>query len=56
MKEEIRKTFSVYQNLIDLFKYLLDGNINPKEVLTNHIDFKSDLGEIRKETQDYKIK
>ena len=56
VKEEIRKTFSVYQNLIDLFKYLLDGNINPKEVLKNHIHFKSDLGEIRKETQDYKIK
>ena len=27
---------------------LRDGNINPKEVLKNQINFKSDLGEIKK--------
>ena len=31
------KDFSVYHNLIDLFKHLRVGNINPKEVLKNQI-------------------
>ena len=35
--------FSGYQNPIDLFKNLRDGNINPKEVLKSQINFKSDL-------------
>ena len=42
------KDFSVYQNPIDLFKNLRDGNINPKELSKNQINFKSDLGEIKK--------
>ena len=42
------KDFNVYQNLTDLFKNLRDGNINPKKVLKNQINFKSDLGEIKK--------
>ena len=32
---------SDYQNLIDLFIDLRDGNLNPREVLRNQIDFKS---------------
>ena len=32
------KDFSVYQNLIDLFKNLRDGNINPTEVLSNQVN------------------
>ena len=33
---------------------LRDGNINPKEVLKNQINFKSDLGEIKKKMQTRK--
>ena len=42
------KDFNNYQNLIDLFINLRDSNINPKEVLKNQINFKSDLGQIKK--------
>ena len=42
------KYFSSYQNPIKLFKDLRDGNINPKEVLKDQRNFKSDLGEIKK--------
>ena len=35
--------------MIELFKYLRDGNKNPKEVLKDQINFKSDLGEMKKE-------
>ena len=42
------KDFSVYQNLIELFKNLRDGNINPKEVSKNLINCQSDLGETKK--------
>ena len=50
------KDFSNYQNPIKLFKGLRDGNANPKEVLKNQINFKSDLGEIKKENVDLKSK
>ena len=52
------KDYSVDQNPIDLFKNLRDGNIKPKKVLKNQINFKSDLGEIKKEikNQHRKIK
>ena len=50
------KDFSNYQNPIKLFKGLRDGNANPKEVLKNQINFKSDLGEIKKENLDLKLK
>ena len=46
-EERSPKDFSFYQNLIDLFKYLTDRNINPKELLKNQINFKPDLGEIK---------
>ena len=42
------KRFSNYQSPIDLFINLRDGNADPREVLKNQIDFKWDLGEIRK--------
>ena len=42
------KYFSDYQNLIDLFINSRDGNVNSREVLKNTIDFKSDLGKIKK--------
>ena len=42
------KDFRNYQNPIELFKDLRDGNIIPKEVLKNQISFKSDLEEIKK--------
>ena len=42
------KDFINYQNPIELFKDLTDGNINPKEVSKDQINFKSDLGEIKK--------
>ena len=52
------KDYSVDQNPIDLFKNLRDGHIKPKKVLKNQINFKSDLGEIKKEikNQHRKIK
>ena len=37
-----------------MFKNLRDGNGNPREVLKDQINFKSDLGEIRKENLDLK--
>ena len=45
--------FSNYENLIDLFIDLRDGNINPRKVLKDQIPlvkrtFKSALGEIKK--------
>ena len=47
--EEISlKDIRNYQNLKELFKDLRDGNINPKEVLKDQSNFKSDLGEIKK--------
>ena len=43
------KYFRDYQNPIELFKNLRNGNVKPKEVLKNQMNFKSDLSEIRKE-------
>ena len=45
------KDFRNYQNLIELFKDLKDGNINPKELLKDQINLKSELGEIKKENK-----
>ena len=42
------KDFSNYQNPIDLFIDLVDGNKNPREVLKDQINVKADLGEIKK--------
>ena len=42
--------------MTELFKDLRDGNINPKEVLKDQINFKSDLGEIRKGNKNSKSK
>ena len=44
-------SFSNYQNLIDLFMNLRDGNINPRKVLKDQINFKLDLSWIKKEVQ-----
>ena len=38
------EAYSVFQNPIDLFTNLKDGNRNKKEVLKNQTNFKSDLG------------
>ena len=48
--------FSDYQNPIDLLIDLRDGNVNPREVLKNQIDFKSDLGEIKNANPNLKLK
>ena len=56
------KDFINYQNLIELFKSLREGNISIKrkevykDVLKDQIDFKSDLGEIKKRKSRFKIK
>ena len=42
------KDLKYYQNPIELFKDLRDGNINPKEILKDQINFKSDLGKMKK--------
>ena len=44
----IPKDFRNYQNPAELFKNLKNGNKNHREVLKNQINFKSDLGEIKK--------
>ena len=49
------KDFSNYQNQRDLFRNLRDGNGNPREVLKNQTDFKSDLGEIKKRKSKIKF-
>ena len=56
--EEISPTdFSNYQNPIDFFINLRDGNINPKQVLKDQINFKSDIGKKKeKKNQNQKIK
>ena len=41
------KDFSDYQNPIDVFINLRNGNVNPREVLKNQNDFKSDLSKIK---------
>ena len=48
--KEVRnpKDFKNYQNSINLFKNLKDGNIYRKEVLKDQINLKSDPGEIKK--------
>ena len=48
------KDFRNYQNPIELFKDLKDGNINPKEVLKDQINFKPDLREIKKGNKESK--
>ena len=48
------KDFSSYQNPIDLFINLRDGDINTRTVLKNWIKLKSDLGKIKK--SKFKIK
>ena len=47
-KEINPKDFRNCQNLIGLFKDLRDVNINPKEVLKDQMNFKSDLVELKK--------
>ena len=47
-----RKDFESYQNLRELFKTLRDSNVNQREFLKDKINFKSDLGKIRKENPD----
>ena len=46
------KDFRNYQNPIELFKDLRDDNINPKEVLKDQINFKSDLCKIEQEIKN----
>ena len=50
------KDLSNYQNLIDLFINSRDASINPREVLKDQINFKSDLDEIKKRTKKSKSK
>ena len=50
------KDFRSYQNPIELFKSLKGGCVNPGELLKNQINFKSDLGRIRKGNPDFKSK
>ena len=42
------KDFFNNQNPINLFINLRDGNINPREVIKDQINFKSDLSKIKK--------
>ena len=47
---------SDYQNLIDLFIDLRDGNLNPREVLRNQIDFKSITHKIFETKSSFHVK
>ena len=42
------------KNLIKLFEHLRDGNVNPREVFKNQVNFKSDLRKIKKGNTDSK--
>ena len=48
---KIPEDFRNYQNLIKLFEDL-NVNVNPTEVLKNQINFKSDLGKIKRGNPD----
>ena len=48
--------FRKFQNPIELFKNLRDGNVNTNEVLKNQMNFKSNLAEIKQENPDLKSK
>ena len=50
------KDFRNYQNPIVLFKNLGGVNINPNEVLKDQINFKWNLGEIKKGNKNSKSK
>ena len=54
MERRNPKDLSNYQNLIELFVNLRDGNLNSKEALKSQINFKSDLGKIKKQNQKSK--
>ena len=41
------KDFRNYQNPTKLLKDLIDVNVDPKEVLKDQINFKSNLGEVK---------
>ena len=56
IEEMTPKGFRNSQNPIELFKDLRDGNINPKEVLKDQINFKSDLCGIKKGDKKSKSK
>ena len=48
----IEEDFRDYQNVADLFKNLMDHNVNPKEVLKNQMNLKPDIKEeINQKTQ-----
>ena len=47
---------SDYQNLIDLFIDLRDGNLNPREALRNQIDFKSITHKIFETNSSFLVK
>ena len=53
-KRRSLKDFRDYRNSIEIFKNMRDGNINPKEVLKNLINFKLNLGRIRKGNPNFK--
>ena len=53
---EKSKNFRNYKNLIELFNILRDINVNPKEVLKNQNNFKSDLGRNKKVKSRFKLK
>ena len=55
-EERILKDFSNYQDPIDLFINLRDGNVRSREVLKNQNEFKSDLDEIKKRNPESKSK
>ena len=43
-----------YQMLLELLENLKDGDVNPKNVLKNQINFKSDLIRIKRENPRFK--
>ena len=49
------KNFINYQNPVQLFIILRDDNANPRDILKNQIEFKSDLCEIKKRNLKSKL-
>ena len=50
------KDFRNYQNPIEIFNNLRDGNVKTRGVLKNQNNFKSDLGKTRKRNKNLKSK
>ena len=55
LKEQFQKILVIIKNPIDLFINLRNGNGNPRKLLKNQIEIKSDLGKIKNQNQNQNV-